>query len=1142
MKKKKLSGKSARRTPSPAPQNIATTPANGDATSNDEKKLTEIATSSTSEQAPVSTTEPAPARSSFPIVGIGASAGGLAAFEAFFANMPADTESGIAFVLVQHLDPGHKSILTDLLQRYTKMQVFEVEDGMTIHPNCAYIIPPNKDMAIMRDQLHLLEPAAPRGLRLPIDFFFRSLAQDRGEQAICIVLSGAGTDGTLGLRAIKEVGGMAMVQSPESAGYDGMPRSAVATGLADYVSPPKDMPKQLIGYVQHIFGRKKKGMGVVSPDAGSWIQRILVLLRSSSGHDFSCYKQSTILRRVERRMAVHQIERIDQYVQYLRQHESEQLTLFRELLIGVTGFFRDPEAYQSLLENAVNNLIANRPVGTQMRVWTPGCSTGEEAYSIAMLFQEQMEKAGRQFSLQVFATDIDQVAIEKARVGLYPANIAADVTPERLARFFVQESEDSYRIKKNIRDSVVFAEQDVIKDPPFSKIDLISCRNLLIYMQADLQRKVIPIFHYALNSGGFLLLGSSESVGEFTNLFEAIDRKWKLYLRKEVVFPHGVVIEMPVQAAAFAATAAERAEQKGKKVNVREVTERALLADYAPTCVTVSPHGEILFVYGRTGKYLELPPGEINVNILRTAREGLRPELATALRKAVTGKKSVRYDGLTVKTNGDTEQVNLIVKPADVFSAETGTLLVIFEPVAPARAAKPKKPRPIEETRSERDRHIAALERELRVKEEYLQTTIEELETANEELKSTNEELQSTNEELQSTNEELETSKEELQSVNEELVTVNTELQQKIEDLSRANNDMNNLLAGTGIGTIFVDHAQCIQRFTPAVTRLIPLMQGDIGRPLEHFAGNLLNTDNLHADIQTVLDNLTPREAEAQTKDGQWYLLRILPYRTLENVIEGAVLTFFEITEQKKLQETLRISEEKFAAAFSTNPLPLSVVTLDGRYVEVNQTFCNLFGYTRDELLGKTSSELGITDPQIHSKRLRDIDNAGGTLCFEVEARSRDGKSFTFLSTVETVILNGVPHRIATNVDITARKQDEDSLRRLAIVLRDANDAITVHNLQGHVLAWNQAAEKMYGWSEAEALTMNIREIVPMDKREEAIAYAEKLTRGELVETFDTQRVTKAGHVLDVRLTVTALMDAQGKPYAVATTERKIAR
>jgi two-component system CheB/CheR fusion protein len=1215
---------------------------------------------------PDETQEPAP---SFPIVGIGASAGGLAALEGFFSNLPTETESGIAFVIVQHLDPGHKSILVDLVQRYTKMQVYEVEDGMTVEPNCTYIIPPNKDMALMRDKLHLLEPAAPRGLRLPIDFFFRSLAQDRGEQAICVVLSGAGTDGTLGLRAIKEVGGMAMAQSPDSAGYDGMPRSAVATGLADYILPPKEMPKQLIGYVQHIFGRKRKGMGMVSPDANSWIQRVLVLLRSSSGHDFSCYKQSTILRRVERRMAVHQIERIDQYVQYLRQNENEQLTLFRELLIGVTGFFRDPEAYQVLLEGAINHLLENRPVGSQLRVWVPGCSTGEEAYSIAVLFMEQMERSGRQFNLQVFATDIDQVAIEKARVGLYPANIAADVTPERLGRFFVREGEEAFRVKKNIRDVIVFAEQDVIKDPPFSKIDLLSCRNLLIYMQGELQRKVIPVFHYALNPGGFLFLGSSESVGEFSNLFEPMDRKWKLYLRKEVAFPRGIGLEIPVQVPERAAAAAERGEAKEKKINVREVTERTLLTDYAPACVTVNARGEILYVYGRTGKYLELAPGEMSAHILRAAREGLRLELATALRKATTGKKTIRYDGLTVKTNGDTERVNLIVKPADVLSAESGTLLVIFEPVAPMRASarsRVKKTATVEEAGSQRDQHIVALERELRIKEEYLQSTVEELETANEELKSANEELQSTNEELQSTNEELETSKEELQSVNEELVTVNTELQQKIEDLSRANNDMNNLLTGTGIGTIFVDHQQNILRFTPAVTQIIPLIQTDLGRPLDHVASTLTSAGSLRADIQTVLDKLTPHETEVQTKDGRWYLMSILPYRTLENVIEGAVLTFVEITEQKRLQESLRASEEHFRVAIANSPIvvfnqdeklrytwvynphpgfdqrqflgktdadllpaedaanlteikrrvlvtgeiareevrttingqtffydlcaePLrdangnivgvTCVTLEiterkrvqeslreseekyaalfkksavpaaltkmpeGVFADINESFQAKFGYTRQEVLGKTSVDIGMVRPEERAQAYRDLEQQGLIEGIEKHFHTKSGEVRDCLINVSKVEISGGDFVITTFYDIAEYKRgNAEILHRLAVVVRDANDAITVFDLQGRILAWNPAAEKMYGWSEADALAMNIREIVPNDKRAEYDVFVEKLARGEIIETFETQRVTKAGQVLDVRLTVTALVDAQGKPHAIATTERNVTR
>ena len=847
----------------------------------------------------------------FPIVGIGASAGGLAAFEAFFANMPADTESGMAFVLVQHLDPGHKSILTELVSRYTKMRVFEVVDGMQVEPNCTYIIPPNKDMALLRGHLHLMEPASPRGLRLPIDFFFRSLAQDRGEKAICIVLSGTGTDGTLGLRAVKEVGGMAMAQAPSTAGYNGMPNSAIGTGLTDYIVPPGEMPAQLIAYAQLAYSNRSRRMADVSEGENSGIKHVLVLLRSHSGHDFSFYKQNTILRRVKRRMAVNQIERVDKYVQFLRQNNGELELLFHELLIGVTSFFRDADAFAALQEKVIPSLFTEKEGEQMVRVWTPGCSTGEEAYSIAILLQEYVEKIGQPYNFQIFATDIDRESIEKARSGVYPASIALDVSPERLTRFF-NAQEDTFRIKKSIRDMVIFAEQDVTKDPPFSKIDLLTCRNLLIYFETELQKKVLPLFHYALRQGGFLFLGTSETTGEFTKLFEPVDRKWKLYKRKGSLSQVGMAEFHLPQQAVESANHPMFQERKEKKPNVRDLTEKLLLQDYAPASVLVNEKGEILFVSGHTGKFLELPPGEVTNNILRSARQGLRLELTAALHKVAENGQPVRYDGLRVKINGKSQLVNLIVKQTDYPYQEGGLILVIFEDVA-----KEPSPHPPEEANdldaieAVRDMQIAGLERELRSKGEYLQTTIEELETANEELKSTNEELQSTNEELQSTNEEMETSKEELQSINEELVTVNNELQQKIESLSRANNDMNNLLAGTGIGTVFVDSQLNVQRFTPPITQILNLIPSDVGRPLSHLMPNLVNYFNLEGDTRAVLNDLVPRELEVQSKSGQWYLMRILPYRTLENAVEGAVITFVDISVLRQLRTTLHDNEER---------------------------------------------------------------------------------------------------------------------------------------------------------------------------------------------------------------------------------------
>jgi two-component system CheB/CheR fusion protein len=966
------------------------------------------------------------------VVGIGASAGGLAAFEAFFSGMPADTDPGMAFVLVQHLAPDHKSILTELVKRYTRMKVFEVADGMAAKPNCAYIIPPNRDMALLNGTLQLLEPAAPRGHRLPIDFFFRSLAQDQRERAIGIVLSGTGSDGTQGVRAIKGEGGMAMAQNPKSTEYDGMPTSAIATGLVDYVLPAAEMPAQLVAYVAHAFGKTSLPVSPAAPKTEDALKKIFLLLRAQTGHDFSHYKQSTIARRVERRMAVHQIERLDEYVRYLQQTPADVEALFRDLLIGVTSFFRDPEAFEALQEHAIPRLFAGKSTGALIRVWVPGCSTGEEAYSLAILLQERMEELKQSFKLQVFATDIDHRAIDCARTGIYPASIAGDILPERLARFFSQEADGSaYRIQKSIRDRVIFSEQDVIKDPPFSKLDLISCRNLLIYMGGGLQKKLFPLFHYALNPGGMLFLGTSETVGEFVDLFGTLDRKSKLYQRREeVAGAHrtGLLPLLPGDGP----VARPSGKTGESKVPVRELTERALLEQYAPPSAVVNERGDIFYLHGRTGRYLEPAPGEAGMNILKMAREGLRPDLTTALHKAVALKAPVRHPGLRIKTNGGFTIVNLTVQPVPAgpdSDVAAKLFLVVFED-APAPGPQLSETAAVldaggetSENTTHVDARVATLKQELRAKEEYLQTTNEELATSNEELKSANEEMQSVNEELQSTNEEMETSKEELQSVNEELGTVNTELQNKVADLSRSNNDMNNLLAGTGIGTIFVDHQLRIQRFTPTVTQVINLIRTDVGRPVSHIVSNLVGYDRLVADVREVLDSLVPKEVEVQTQAGTWYLLRIRPYRTLENVIEGAVITFTEITEIKKAQAALRESED---------------------------------------------------------------------------------------------------------------------LRRLAVVVRDAHDAIAVHDLEGRILAWNPGAERMYGWSEAEALAMNIRDLIPESRREETLAVLRKLSRAEVMEPYRMPRIAKDGRIVEVWLTATALVNDSGGVYAIATTERKV--
>ena len=903
----------------------------------------------------------------FPIVGIGASAGGLAAFEAFFNGMPADAEPGMAFVVVQHLAPDHKSILTELIRRYTRMQVFEVEDGMEVQVNCTYIIPPNRDMALLNGTLQLFEHEKPRGQRLGIDFFFRSLALDQRERAIGVVLSGTGSDGALGVRAIKGEDGMVMVQKPESTEYDGMPRSAISTGMVDYELPPSEMAAQIIAYTARAFGNSR------IPDplplkTESALKKIFVLLRAQTSHDFSQYKPATIQRRIDRRMAVHQIETMDDYLKFIKNTPTEVEALFRDMLIGVTHFFRDPEAFKALEEQIIPKLFAGKGAETTIRIWVPGCSTGEEAYSLAILLVERQEALKRSFKVQVFATDIDSNAIAVARSGIYPASIAADVSPERLTRFFETEpGESTYRIRKGIRDLLVFSEQSVIKDPPFSKLDLISCRNLLIYLGKALQEKLIPLFHYALKPGGYLFLGTSETVSEFGDFFATIERKQKIFQSKGNIFgakPTARFLPL-VSAIDTVQPRVARQPTAGNKQPLRELTEQALLQQVVQAGVLVNAEGDILYLHGRTGMYLEPASGVSGTNnILKMAREGLHRDLTIALRGVVKTGEPAYCPALRVKTNGDFSTVKLIVRPvavAPTAATEPPLYLVILEQV-PEPVGSEQKNESMKQTGVDADAYITDLKQELRIKDEYLKSTCEELETSNEELKSSNEEMQSVNEELQSTNEELETSKEELQSVNEELTTVNNELQTKVADLSRSDIDMNNLLSGTGIATVFVDHQMRIMRFTPTATQIINLIRSDIGRPVAHTVTNLLGYNTLTADIKAVLETLTPREAELQTDVGRWFKMRIQPYRTMENVIEGAVLTFMDITEMRtlrdKLMETqfsLLANEERLRVALNTTTMVLFNQDMDLRYTWIYNPSP---AFKSEKTIGKTDADL----------------------------------------------------------------------------------------------------------------------------------------------------------------------------------------
>ncbi len=948
---------------------------------------------------------------SFPIVGIGASAGGLETLNAFFSIMPPD--SNMAFVVIQHLSPKHKSIMASLVDKHTRMTVEQIENGAKLEPNHVYLNPPGKNVAVFNLRLHLMEPVKTSAINMPVDFFFRSLSEDRGEKAIGIIMSGTASDGTLGIKAIKGEGGMVMVQRPDTAKYDGMPRSAIETGLVDFILPVEKMPETLIHYAKHPFLESLDKIKLAEPPVKNQIQKIFALIRSATGHDFSHYKANTIARRIERRLAVHQITTLSDYILYLQKNRAEIDVLFKNLVIGVTSFFRDPEAYDMLAQKVLPELLSAKEPDTAIRFWVTGCSTGEEAYSLGVILCEAMDKVKKHFNVQIFATDIDTDALDTARKGIYPESIGADVSQERLNRFFIKEP-GVLKVKKELRDMVVFSLQNIVKDPPFSRLDLVSCRNLMIYMDGVLQKKIIPLFHYTLNPGGILFLGTSESIGEHTDLFQPLNSRWKLFERKKGFAGTGVSHPAEINYSVQQKVESDVKDKLPATSTVQAMVERAIFDQYALAGVLIDDKYEILHFVGKTDRYLIPPTGKPSFNILSMARADLKHPLTTALHKAVRKKTNAFCKGVRVNYDGAFCIVDISVKQMTDKGLPPGFMLVMFDDKTPVKAAGGKKTGTLK--LNKQDTALQSLEQELQSTREYLQATIEEMETSNEELKSANEELQSVNEELQSTNEELETSKEELQSTNEELATVNAELENKVDEFSRANDDMNNLLAATEIASIFLDTDLYIKRYTPAAANIISLIQTDIGRPLSDLKTSFPDVDLIDL-AGKVLKDLNTLEMDVLTKDLIWYAMRVMPYRTSENVIEGVVMTFVDV------------------------------------------------------------------------------------------------------------------HKI----------KQADKIRRLATVLEDSNDAVIVLDFEGKILAWNRGAQHMYGWTEAEALKMNISELVPEDKQSEFKSAVEKLTRGEPIKSFKTRRKTKAGEILDVWLTGTVLTDESGRPIEIATTERDLA-
>lgn len=890
------------------------------------------------------------------VVGLGASAGGLEVLERFLKLMPVDT--GFSFLVIQHLAPAMPSLLSEILGRATTMRVADAEHGVSIEANTVYVLPPNRDLSLEGDTLIVEAPRTTGGLHLPIDTCFTSMASQLGAGAVGIVLSGTGHDGTQGCRAILDGGGKTLVQWPEEAAYSGMPSSAIEAGNASHVLTLEQMPEVLLG-------RKVERMANTA--AGESLRQILVHLRTVTGHDFTQYKKTTIARRIERRMQVLQIASETDYSSLLQRSAVECQLLFNELLINVTQFFRDPEAFEVMGADILEPMLTGKPGDDEFRVWIAGCASGEEAYSVAIVLHELLQTHGSLRKVQLFATDLDAEAIKTARAGLYPATIAHDMSPERLSRYFTAV-EGGYRVKKEIREMIVFAVQNVIKDPPFTRLDLLCCRNLMIYLGAELQNRLIPTFHYSLKSHGVLFLSPSESIGNYAALFTPLHRKWKFYrvnkAHNNTLMPLGSSLSWLPQKIS---RPADRTLTLTKETNLAELTRRALLQDFGPASVVTDLAGNILYVHGDTGSYLRPAPGQASLNVVDMAREGLQLELRSALRRAAQSGESTSGHSLTVTGDGVSRPVNLSVRRMAGTSQSEQLLLITFQETSDGASTESDGSSQSVAAQSPPDR-VNSLERDLAYTRENLQATIDELQHTNEELGAANEEMQSTNEELQSSNEELETSREELQSLNEELVTVNAELQAKIEQLGDMQNDMKNLLDSINIGTIFLDTQLIIRRFTRDAVKLYRLIPKDIGRPLADISSHIHSVDLL-VPAQEVLDMLIPQEVELCTVSGDWFLARLAPYRTLDNVISGVVMTFHDINSRIANERAIQAARQLAEAIVDTVIEPLLLLDHDLRVVSASRSYYRTFDTTESQTTGRRLYELNNSQWDIPSLR-----------------------------------------------------------------------------------------------------------------------------------------------------------------------------
>jgi two-component system CheB/CheR fusion protein len=895
--------------------------------------------------------------SNFPLVAMGGSAGALKAFETFFRTIPVDT--GFAFVIIMHLPIERKIDLPNLIRQFTNMAVMEARDGTTILPNHVYVIPPNKDMGIHKNQLLLFRLTKSIDVNQSIDFFLQSLAEERWNHAVAIIFSGLGNDGQLGIKSIKEKMGAVIVQHPDSTEYKSMPESAIATNLVNYVLHPEDMPQTLINHFANPI-LKDPVMKVQNKEAyqHTILQKILILLRSQTGHDFTLYKKNTINRRIERRIAVNKLTNFEAYFDYISEFPHEIEVLFKELLIGVTRFFRDPEAYIALAR-ALKERIAAKNGDEPIRVWVAGCSTGEEAYSIAIIVLELFGKLKHKITpkIQIFATDLDSEAIEVARIGYYPASISEDVNADRLTQFFVPKNK-GWVVKKELREMIVFAKHNLIKDAPFTRLDLLSCRNVMIYFSAILQRKLMPVFHYSLQKKGLLFIGPAEAIGIYNEAFNILEPKWKIFERNSEINQFTKMIDFPFHIETPNTKSLQQLPAKPlTKIPMANSFQKLLVEHYTPAALLVNENGDIFYINGNINDYLQLNAGEALMNVNRILKDELRYPIGNAIHQVWTHKKNMTIPDVKLPVNGKFHQIGIEV---DYLKEEefNGLLLITFKDHGEIKTKKDNLSSPADLE------VVAGLEKELDFTKQQLHNTIEQMESSVEELKSTNEELQSTNEELQSTNEEALTTKEEMQSLNEELMTINLQYHNKAEELTRLNNDMKNLLDNTEIGTIFLDNNLNILRFTPQVTKLFNVIPQDVGRSITHIVSNF-DYPAIESAILEVIERLVGHELEVKTKKNEWYNMRIMPYRTTDNFINGAVLTFTKITPLKSLEVKLTTLLSYVQTVVDGLKNAAVIIDKEQKVLVINKTFLQLFRLKESEV--KEQFLMGIVINRWHA-------------------------------------------------------------------------------------------------------------------------------------------------------------------------------